>query len=202
MRDALPERIDIFPRRIALGIPSSNRRSFLKAALVGAAPLLFRLARPEEVSAATLPPGELSLYNTHTDERLEVSYRDRRGRYDGAALVSLDNILRCHYTGQVARMDLKVIEILNLVDKTLGGGHEIEIISGFRSVTYNEWLIRHGHGVAKRSLHLVGKAIDVRLAGVDLDAVRRTALRLGQGGVGYYPRSGFVHLDSGALRAW
>ncbi len=182
--------------------PSWNRRSFLKASLIGAAALLGRLARPDEALALALPPGELSLYNTHTGERLEVTYRDGSGRYDPAALGTIDHVLRCHYTGEVARMDFRVIEFLNLVDKTLGGAHEIQIISGFRSVAYNEWLIRHGHGVAKRSLHLAGKAIDVRIAGVDLDAVRRAALGLELGGVGYYLRSHFVHLDSGRVRAW
>lgn len=182
--------------------PSWSRRSFLKAALVGASVLLDRLATSENVLATALPPGEMFLYNTHTGERLEVSYRSESGRYDAGALEALDHILRCHYTGQVARIDLRVIEFLNLVDKTLGGDHEIQIISGFRSAAYNERLIRHGHGVAKRSLHLVGKAIDMRIAGVDLDVLRRTAVGLALGGVGYYPRSGFVHLDSGRIRAW
>ena len=178
-----------------------SRRAFVKGSLLGAAALLGRLALPERV-LATLPPAELSLYNTHVGERLRVTYRDRSGHYDPDALAAVDRILRCHYTGQVARIDVRVIEFLNLVDKTLGGDHEIEVVSGFRSRAYNEWLRRHGHGVAKASLHLVGQAIDVRLAGVELDTLRRTALRLEAGGVGYYPRSGFVHLDSGRVRTW
>lgn len=182
--------------------PSWSRRSFLKGSLIGAAALLGRLASPDGAKAIGLPPAEISLYNTHTGERLQLAYRDRSGHYDPVALRALDRILRCHYTGQIAQMDVRVIEFLNLVDKTLGGDHDIHIISGFRSLTYNEWLIRHGRGVAKRSLHLAGKAIDVRIAGLDLAAVRRAALALEAGGVGYYPRADFVHLDSGTVRAW
>jgi len=181
---------------------SFSRRSFLKASLVGASILVGQLARAEQVSARALPPAELSLYNTHTAERLEVTYRDGSGHYDEAALRAIDHLLRCHYTGEVRRIDPRVIEFLNLVDKTLGGDHEVQIISGFRSRAYNAWLLRHGHGVATKSLHLVGRAIDARIGGVDLDAFRRTALALEVGGVGYYPRSGFVHLDSGRVRAW
>lgn len=179
-----------------------NRRSFLKVSLVGVSVLLGRLGVPENVIAETPPPGELSVYNTHTRERLEVAYRDASGHYDPAALDAIDHVLRCHYTEQIAHIDRQVIEFVNLVDKALGGDHEIDIISGFRSAAYNEWLIEHGHGVAKHSLHLVGKAIDLRIRGVDLDVVRRTALRLERGGVGYYPRSDFVHLDSGRVRTW
>jgi uncharacterized protein YcbK (DUF882 family) len=180
----------------------------MKSSLLGAAALVGRLALPEPARAAlpavgaALPPAELLLHNTHTGERLEVAYRDRSGDYDPAALAAVDRILRCHYTGEVAHIDIRVIEFLNLVDKTLGGDHQVEIISGFRSRAYNDWLFQHGHGVAKGSLHLVGKAIDVSLGGVDLDTLRRTALRLEGGGVGYYPRSGFVHLDSGRVRTW
>jgi uncharacterized protein YcbK (DUF882 family) len=170
--------------------------------LVGASALLGRLGSAEDLLANTLPPGALSVYNTHTRERLEVTYRDASGHYDPAALEAIDHVLRCHYTGEVAHIDRQVIEIVNLVDKALGGDHEIDIISGFRSPAYNDWLIQHGHGVAKHSLHLVGKAIDLRIRGVDLDVVRRTALRLELGGVGYYPRSDFVHVDSGRVRTW
>ncbi len=201
-----------WPRRRRPGLSASqwsrrtiiywNRRSFLKVSLVGASALLGRLSLPDKVIAATLPPGELLMYNIHTRERLEVTYRDTSGRYDPAAFEAIDHELRCHYTGQVAHIDREVIEIVNLVDKALGGEHEIDIISGFRSAAYNEWLFEHGHGVAKHSLHLVGKAIDLRIRGVDLDVVRRTALGLQLGGVGYYPRSDFVHVDSGRIRTW
>ncbi|HZR45724.1 MAG TPA: DUF882 domain-containing protein, partial [Candidatus Manganitrophaceae bacterium] len=79
---------------------------------------------------------------------------------------------------------------------------EIHVISGYRSPEYNALLIREGRGAAKKSLHLQGKAIDIRIPAVGLDILRKTALSLEYGGVGYYPQSGFVHLDSGAVRFW
>lgn len=179
-----------------------TRRTLLKGSLLMAGLLLGRLPRATAALAATLPPAELSLVNIHTSERMAVTYRDRSGHYDPGALRDLDRLLRCHYTGEVAHIDVRVIEFLNLVDKTVGGDHEIRIISGYRSPAYNDLLVRQGHGVARHSLHLAGQALDVDIVGVPLARVRQTALALAAGGVGYYPRSGFVHLDSGRVRSW
>jgi uncharacterized protein YcbK (DUF882 family) len=178
-----------------------TRRWFLRASLL-AGPALLALLDGAELMAGELPPGELSLYNTHTDERLEVCYRNPAGRYDGQALAALNRALRCHYTGDAIPMDLEAIEFLNLVDKALGRGHEIHIISGFRSPVYNRKLLRQGRGVVPHSLHLVGKAIDFRIPGVNLGTVRQTAVDLQLGGVGYYPTAAFVHIDSGRFRTW
>lgn len=182
--------------------PLWTRRSLLKASVAGLVLVSGRLARPAAARADTLPEGRLSLYNLHTDERLAVTYRTDAGDYDGRAIESLNHILRCHYSNRIAQMDLRVIEFLNAVDKRLGGGHEIHIVSGFRSREYNDLLIRKGGGVSKDSLHLAGQAIDIQVPGVDLAMVRQTALDLEFGGVGYYPQSGFVHLDSGRFRWW
>lgn len=146
--------------------------------------------------------GRLALYNTHTRETLDVTFRDAAGHYDTGALASIDHILRCHYTGASVQMDVAVLEYLTAVDYHLGGDREIHIISGYRSPEYNQWLIRHSHGVAQQSLHLVGKAIDVRFPGIALTSVRDTARALALGGVGYYPASDFVHVDSGRVRTW
>lgn len=180
-----------------------NRRTFLKASL-SAAMLLAGGggAFARQLVPASLPEGRLSLFNTHNKERLNVTYRTISGGYDPGALAALNRILRCRYTDQPAEMDLRVIEYLNLVDKELGGGNEIHIISGYRSPEYNRLLRSAGHRVAKSSLHLKGRAIDISLPGVKLERVRQTALALRLGGVGYYPRADFVHLDSGAFRTW
>jgi uncharacterized protein YcbK (DUF882 family) len=146
--------------------------------------------------------GALSLYNTHTEERLEVTYRDSSGNYDSDAIKEMNYFLRCHYTQKVVPMDIRVIEFLNLVHKKAGGTRDIEVISGYRSPEYNNLLIREGRGAAKHSLHLLGKAIDFRIPGVGLDRLRQTAMNLEYGGVGYYPESGFIHLDSGQVRSW
>ena len=180
-----------------------NRRLFLKTSLAGA--LCLAGGKPAFSKTAAnpiFPEGKLSLYNTHSKERLTVCYRDAKGNYSPEALKSLNWILRCPSTGEVANMDIRAIEHLNLVDKQLGGGNEFHIISGYRSPEYNGMLRREGHNVANHSLHLVGKAIDISIPGVELAKLRRTALNLGYGGVGYYPWAGFVHLDSGNFRTW
>ena len=99
-------------------------------------------------------------------------------------------------------MDIRVIEFLNLVHKKVGGNYEIQVISGYRSPEYNTLLRREGRGAAKHSLHLSGKAIDFRIPQVGIDKLRETAMNLEYGGVGYYPKAGFIHLDSGSVRFW
>lgn len=180
-----------------------SRRSFLKTGLACALalaelePALALVPKPEQ-----LPSGKLTLHNYYTKERITVAYRDPAGNLDPDALKALNWILRCRFTGEVANMDLKAIEHLNLVDRKLGGGHEFLVISGYRSPAFNGKLRREGHHVARNSLHQKAKAIDIAIPGMSLDRVRRAALDLKFGGVGYYPGAGFVHLDSGRFRTW
>lgn len=173
----------------------------MAASLAAASALLAPRGRAEAARVGA-DPGRLALYNIHTREALTVPYRDAGGRYDPAALDRLNHLLRCHFTGEVAPIDVRVVEFLRAVDQGLGGDREIHVISGFRSAEYNAWLIRRGSGVASRSLHLAGRAIDVRFPGLSVAKVRRVAVDLGWGGVGYYPASEFVHLDSGRVRSW
>lgn len=177
-----------------------TRRAFLQTAVAGALALGWGGSSFAKVLLAE--KGSLSLYNTHSEERLSVTYRRPDGTYDVDALNALNWILRCHFSNQQTVMDVDAIEYLNVVDKRLGGGNEIHIISGYRSPTYNSLLYRNGHHVAKKSLHRVGKAIDIAIPGIDLATVRRTAVALKLGGVGYYPGAGFVHIDSGTFRTW
>lgn len=177
-----------------------TRRTFLQSAIAGA----LALGGGGSAFAKSLlaEKGSLSLFNTHTEERLAVTFRREDGTYDVEALNAINWILRCHFTNQQTVMDVKTIEFLNLIDNRLGGGNEIHIISGYRSPSYNSLLSSSGRNVAKQSLHLVGKAIDITLPGIGLQTVRRTALALKLGGVGYYPGAGFVHIDSGNFRTW
>ncbi len=177
-----------------------TRRVFLKTALAGA----LTLGGGTTAFAKTLlaDRGSLSLYNTHTKERLSVIYRNQDSTYDVDALQAINRILRCHYTNQQTVMDVNTIEYLNLVDKRLGGGNEIHIISGYRSPAYNTLLLSQNQHVARHSLHLAGKAIDMSIPGIELRTVRNTAAALQLGGVGYYPGEGFVHIDSGNVRTW
>ncbi len=179
-----------------------SRRGFLIASMAGAYTLLSQHPVWAKLVPDARPTGKLSLLNAHTGERLTVTYRDPTGGYDPEALQALNWILRCHYTNQVAAIDPHVIDYLNLVDHRFGGNNEIQIISGFRSPEYNRLLREEGRHVARHSLHLQGKAIDFAIPGVELTKVRRAAMNLRFGGVGFYPSRGFVHLDSGRFRLW
>jgi len=180
-----------------------NRRTFLKASLLGVLVLgSSRTGFAQYMEKQTFPSSSLSLFNTHTGEKLTTSYRTPEGDYDAEALKSINWILRCHYSNEVANMDIRVLNFLNMVDNRLGGDNEIHIISGYRSLEYNDLLRRESDGVSKHSLHIEGKALDIVIPAVNLSRVRKTALALRQGGVGYYPETGFIHIDSGKLRTW
>ena len=144
----------------------------------------------------------LRLFNVRTNERLDLTYRDSSGRYDPDSLSALNRFLRCPFTHKETEIDVRVIEFLNSIDKSFGGNNEIYIISGYRTPEYHRWLKRRGSRPAKNSLHLVGKAIDFRIPGVRLRKIKGEAVRMRFGGVGYYPRRGFVHIDSGRFRYW
>ena len=183
---------------------SLTRRTLLKTSVAGLLLLSGRLlaSPPACALAEARPEGELSFYNVHTDERLRVRYRDERGQYDLSALDDLNHLLRCHHTGEVATIDPRVIEHINLVQKTLGGEGEIHVISGYRSPEYNAILVKRSRRAARHSLHVEGQAVDFFIPGVRLREIRRVALKLQYGGVGYYPRADFIHLDCGPFRSW
>jgi len=144
----------------------------------------------------------LRLYHTHTDEHIDIVYR-RGDVYLPEAEEKLDHFLRDHRTGDVKHYDPRVFDILSDVAAAVGHpGAEIEIICGYRTVWSNEFLRARSAGVAKNSQHMQAQAIDIRLPGVDTLTLRNAALALGRGGVGYYPRSGFVHVDTGRVRTW
>ncbi|WP_224961994.1 YcbK family protein [Geomonas subterranea] len=179
------------------------RRMFLKSSAFFAATVLgARSALAKFMEGGGAPEGKLSLYNVNCRERLTVIYRNSLGEYCDDALQALNWIFRCHHTNETTAMDLRVLEYLNRLDNSLGGGNEIHIISGYRSPEYNARLRSTSKGVAKDSLHMKGMAIDLAIPTIRLDTIRRTAMALAAGGVGYYPQSGFVHIDSGFFRTW
>lgn len=179
-----------------------SRRDFFKISFFAATLAFLRPRLSWGKTAALQPSAPLSLFNTHTGERLNVAYRTPDGDYDPTALGQLDRLLRCHHTNDVHPIDPRTLDYLALLDQQLGGGHDIHIISAYRSPRYNALLQSNGRGVASKSLHLQGRALDVRIPGVQLDRLKETALLLGRGGVGYYPRPDFVHIDSGPVRRW
>lgn len=180
-----------------------SRRTFLKYSLCAAAATLISPHRSWGKGVmAQSQATPLSLYNTHTGERLNVPYRTPSGDYDSIALAQFDRLLRCHYTNEIHPIDPRTLDYLAILDQQLGGGHDIQIISAYRSPRYNALLQSQGSGVASHSLHLEGRALDVRIPGIELDRLKETALHLARGGVGYYPRPDFVHIDSGPFRRW
>jgi uncharacterized protein YcbK (DUF882 family) len=153
-------------------------------------------------STASMQEHHLRLYHTHTGERIDIVYR-RGDQYLPEAEEQLDHFLRDHRTGDVKHYDPHVFDILS--DLAAAVGHpnaEIDIICGYRTPWSNEFLRARSAGVAKNSQHMQAHAIDIRIPGVDTLTLRNAALALGRGGVGYYPRSEFVHVDTGRVRTW
>ncbi len=144
----------------------------------------------------------LALDHTHTGEKLSLVYAVGE-RYLSEALDTLNHFLRDHYSGAVGVIDPQLFELLHRLTAELGVRQSFQVISGYRSPATNETLrTTRGGGVASHSLHMDGKAIDIRLPGVPLADLRDAALSLRAGGVGYYPREQFVHVDTGRVRRW
>lgn len=181
-----------------------NRRAFLGFGAVAAAAALSPLrahAAPAPKKAAVR---SLSFFNTHTGERLKTTYCCD-GKYEPEALKQINHILRDWRAGKVKPIDPQLLDLLHELSGTLETDSPFHIISGYRSPVTNATLRTKGGthtGVASKSLHMVGKAIDIRVPGVKLDHLRGAARTLKLGGVGYYPSSNFVHIDTGRVRFW
>lgn len=175
----------------------SDRRRFLKTLAVAGGTLV---ARPRRAHAKAVPRS-LGLRHLHTGETLKVEYAVG-GTYLPDALAAVNRLLRDFRTGDVHPIDPGLLDLLYRVAGRLETHQSFEVISGYRSPATNAALRRRSEGVAARSLHMVGQAIDIRVAGVELVTLRAAALDLKGGGVGYYPASNFVHVDTGRLRHW
>jgi uncharacterized protein YcbK (DUF882 family) len=180
---------------------SIERRDFLRLGMLASAASLFPGSALAAVRHWLPSERSLSFYNIHTREGLEIAYWGQ-GAYVPTALSEINHILRDHRTDEIRPIDPHLLDLLYAIQKTLAANSPFHILSGYRSPATNSYLRRRGRGVAKNSLHMQGKAADVRLPGCDLPVLRRAALDLKGGGVGYYPRADFVHLDVGPLRFW
>ncbi len=179
-----------------------NRRNFLKlsAATALAAPATCAWgSMPVTGSAAS--PRRLSFVHTHISESLSVTYF-RGGSYLADGLGALNHLLRDFRTQDVHSIDPQLFDILYDLQVLADRDEPYEIISGYRSPQTNTMLRNRSSGVATRSLHMDGKAIDVRLSGFSCKKLRDLALSMRRGGVGYYASSNFVHLDTGRVRSW
>ena len=181
-----------------------SRRNFLRmgagvAVAVMASPVLTR-----SVSANTVR-GErsLSLYNIHTGESLNTVYW-QDGIYIPDEMASISHILRDRRNGEMEQMDIRLIDMLSELHNKVDGKQAFQVISGYRSPASNNRLRKASAkgGVAKKSLHMQGRAMDIRLPKVQLAHLHKAAVQMKKGGVGYYPRDGFIHVDTGRVRYW
>ncbi len=178
-----------------------TRRHFLKlGACVGLASLAPFKAFANTHTAAP-PERALGFYNTHTGEQLKAVYC-ANGEYIPGALAEINHILRDHRNELIGNMDPQLLDLLHSISARLDSRQPFHVISSFRSSETNAMLAERSGGVAKHSLHMQGTAIDIRVPGCDLAVLRKAAVALQGGGVGYYPRSDFVHVDVGRVRYW
>lgn len=178
--------------------PCLNRRHFLKLGIASSALLVVPDAFAELLKQ---PERSLSLHNLHTGETVKATYW-AEGEYQLSELERINHLLRDHRTGDVNQMDKNLIDMLNLLHQKMDAKHGFEVISGYRSPKTNQMLRNNSTGVAKKSLHMLGQAIDIRLPGRDLNNLKQVATNMQVGGVGYYPKSGFIHVDTGRVRQW
>ena len=198
MRSAMDKGGDPVSEAIDAQNPSLfSRRNMLCFAAAASG---FAVIRPSLASASRTGKKRIRIHHLHTGEELETVYW-RGGSYVRSALHDLDHVLRDWRTGEVERIDPDVIDMVHdVVSRT--DGLPAQIISGYRSPKTNANLAANGSGVARRSYHMRGKAIDFRLEGFSAGQVYEVAWDLQRGGVGLYTRSNFVHVDSGPVRTW
>jgi uncharacterized protein YcbK (DUF882 family) len=174
-----------------------GRRRFLTASLGAVA-----LSAAERFAvAATVPRHSLSFYHVHTAEKLAITYREH-GELVPGALAKINHYLRDFRTDQHHDIDVALLDTLYDLFSMFEERGNFEVISGYRSPRTNEALRHVTTGVAEHSLHVEGRAVDVRLTSAKTAALRDAAIALARGGVGYYSESNFVHVDTGRVRTW
>jgi uncharacterized protein YcbK (DUF882 family) len=172
-----------------------NRRQFLGLALSTAVTPAFAKKQNNQ-------PRILSLRHLHTDEKIRVAYRVG-DQYQRDGLQKLNRFLRDYRTGDVTVIDPKLFDLLYDIQRRVGNPDgTFEIFSAYRSAQTNASLRKVSRKVARRSLHMSGKALDIRLESTSTRKVRDSAIALQRGGVGFYPKSDFVHVDTGDVRRW
>ncbi len=179
---------------------TADRRGFIKNGLLFTAALGFWT--PELALAAGHEPGrEISFKNAHTGEKFNGSYWED-GKYLPDAFGDLKRVMRDFRTGEQYPIDPRLIDVLFVLKEKVRNNNPYSLFSAYRSPKTNEKLRRRSEGVARNSLHMQGQAADINLPGTRLINVEKAALKLRIGGVGFYPKSGFVHIDTGRVRSW
>lgn len=181
--------------------PATSRRRFLFGLALPALGGLAAALPAGPAMAARRPERGLVIHHQHTGEWLRtVYYAD--GVYLQDSLRDINRVLRDWRNDQIVAIDPKLLDIVYMVQARLGSQAPLEVVCGYRSPQTNSMLRRRSRAVAKNSLHMHGMAVDIAFPGRELGQVRRAAETLAAGGVGYYPGSGFIHIDSGPVRAW
>lgn len=176
-----------------------TRRSVLKAGLAFAA---YSSLPPFAYGAlAKDTTRSLHLYNVHTGESIKTVYWED-GVYVTESMKDINYVLRDYRTNDMIDMDPRLLDLIAAVHKKVGSRRPFEVISGYRTPKTNEMLYEHSTGVNPNSPHMYGKAIDIRLGDCHLRNLQKAAIALRQGGVGYYPASDFVHVDTGPVKVW
>lgn len=185
-------------------IPDSSthsRRKFLRMMGGLTAGLAVSSSAWAKIPSSHSAKRKMSFYHLHTGESLETSTY-ANGDFSLQSLKEVNHLLRDHRTDEVIDIDTKLLSLLGDLQQLLGTSKPFHIISGYRSPATNNMLSQKSNGVAKKSLHMQGKAIDIRIPGIDAKHVHKGALALQAGGVGLYSKSDFIHLDVGGVRYW
>jgi uncharacterized protein YcbK (DUF882 family) len=186
------------------GLPWLDRRGFLKSGLVAIGTGLVTMMTPPAFAAMKMPESgsfTIGFRNAHTGDSFNGVYRVGN-KYLPDAFDRINHVLRDFRTGEEFPIDPRSIDIVYMLQQRTGQKGNIEILSGYRSPKTNRMLRNASGGVAKNSLHMVGQAIDLRMPGYSTRRIRDTAIDLRAGGVGFYPKSDFVHVDTGKVRHW
>jgi uncharacterized protein YcbK (DUF882 family) len=189
-----------------------NRRNLLQAAGgavfnaalvggVGANILVPAYATTTAVPRAAAQARQLAFVNTHTGDRFSDAYWEN-GNYVPDAMAAINHVMRDHRSGEAHAIDPRLLDQLHGLKGLVNASSPFQIISGYRSPATNAALHENSSGVATRSLHMDGRAIDIRVGGVDLTRLRDAAIGMQAGGVGYYEASDFIHVDTGRVRRW
>ena len=192
--------------RRKLGVTKRMPMNFARRELLlGAGVMAAGVCAPALLRAETLSASgairRAALHNLHTGDTFnEVFYAN--GAYVPDALAEAMRVLRDWRNGEEHAMDPRLFDALHAIDTRLGSNQPFQVISGYRSPHTNSMLHARSNGVAEHSQHMLGKAIDIRVEGVELRNLHKAALDVSAGGVGYYPVSDFVHVDVARVRQW
>ncbi len=186
-----------------------SRRKLLKAGLLGTiaaaipagAKAAQWVARSSDLVLPSRQVRQLSFYNVHTGEALKTAYFEN-GQYVPEALLAINHFFRDFRANEERNIDPRLLDLLHRIHAALDTSQPFNLISGYRSPATNAWLASQSEGVAHHSLHMYGMASDINVQGRSLAVVQMVALAMRSGGVGFYPRSDFVHVDTGRVRRW